>query len=80
MSAPLNFQVPESTPVSASGTPFSVGNIKLDSFSSGHPGGANFSMGDGSVHFISDGGTGQLELLLQLAVINDGEVVNVKEL
>ena len=80
MSAPLNFQVPVNTPVDSGGRPFDVGNLKLDSFSSGHPGGVNFAMGDGSVQFISDGGAGQLELLQQLAVINDGQVVNVNSL
>ncbi len=41
-------------------------------FASRHPGGANFALADGSVHFISE--TIQLEAYQHLATVNGGEV------
>ncbi len=41
-------------------------------FSSFHPGGAHFAMGDGSVHFLAEGM--DLELLKDLATVAGGEV------
>lgn len=42
-------------------------------FSSEHPGGANFALGDGSIHFISE--TIEPELFQQLADRADGELI-----
>lgn len=71
---PINYQLPVGSGPSPS---YSLTDKKFNSFSSGHPGGANFVMGDGSVQFITLTGTGQLELLQSLAIRNDGNVVNV---
>ena len=77
--APINHMIPEGIMASSSG-PFAETDLKYNSFSSAHPGGANFAMGDGSVQFVSEGGAASLELLQQLAVINDGQVVNINAL
>ena len=45
-------------------------------FRSDHPGGVNFCMVDGSVHFVSE--TTQREILVGLTTRNGGEVVSVK--
>lgn len=45
----------------------------MDTFSSRHPGGALFSMADGSVHFLSD--TTDPNTLVRLGHISDGEFV-----
>ncbi len=69
---PINYQLPLGVGPNPS---FSWTDKKFNSFSSGHPGGANFAMGDGSVQFLTLVGTGsQLALLQNLAVTNDGNV------
>lgn len=74
---PVNYQIPEGQ------SPFNfsngVGDNKFSSFSSAHPGGANFALGDGSVHFVSSESTADLELLQRLAKIADGGVVGINE-
>ena len=77
--APINHMIPEGVMASSSG-PFAETDLKYNSFSSGHPGGANFAMGDGSVQFVSATGAASIEILQQFAVINDGQVVNIDEL
>lgn len=67
--------------------PLAVGGI-FKAFSSGHTGGAHFTMGDGSVRFISEnidhtgtdfansnGGNGPFGMYQRLAGIRDGQVV-----
>jgi len=68
---PINWQFP---PV-ASDPGFVYEDQKMCSFSSGHVGGANFCMGDGSVRFISQ--TVDLATVLQpLCTRAGGEVIN----
>lgn len=72
---PVNYRLPEGSGPSPS---FALTDKKFNSFSSAHPGGANFVMGDGSVQFLTLTGTGDLLLLQNLAIRNDGNVANVK--
>jgi len=74
---PVNYQIPEGQdPYDFSN---GVSDNKFSSFSSAHPGGANFALGDGSVHFVSSESTADLELLQSLAKIADGRVVGINE-
>ena len=67
---PINYKLPAGVGPNPS---FFWTDKKFNSFSSAHPAGANFAMGDGSVQFLTLTGVGaQLELLQNLAVINDG--------
>lgn len=77
--APINHMIPDGITATSSG-PFAETDLKFNSFSSGHPGGANFALGDGSVHFVSEGGVASLQVLQSLAVINDGQAVGIDDL
>jgi prepilin-type N-terminal cleavage/methylation domain-containing protein/prepilin-type processing-associated H-X9-DG protein len=73
---PINYKLP----VGSGPNPrYSLTDKKFNSFSSGHPGGANFVMADGSVQFVTLTGTADLVTLQSLAVRNDGIVANVKD-
>lgn len=74
MLEPVNFKIPTSEGM-ITNSDFFWTDKKFNSFSSAHPGGANFALCDGSVHFVSDS-TG-LETLENLAIRNDGNVVSI---
>ncbi|MEM9701583.1 MAG: DUF1559 domain-containing protein [Planctomycetota bacterium] len=65
---PINFTVPDGT---AAG--FDIVDDRLRAFGSGHPGGANFAMGDGSVQFLSE--TIDLATFQFLSTRAGGEVI-----
>lgn len=72
MLEPINYELP----VGVGPDPdFEWTDKKFNSFSSGHPGGANFAICDGSVQFLSD--STSLEVLENLAIRNDGNVASV---
>ena len=73
---PINYMLPAGVGPNPS---FSFTDRKLNSFSSGHTGGANFAAADGSVHFLTNTGSSDLEVLEFLAVINDGNVVGIQD-
>ena len=76
---PINFQLEPGTGGSSLTPAFADRDRKINSFSSGHPGGANFAVADGSVQFLTNTSTASLEVLVSLAVRNDGEVSNVTD-
>lgn len=74
---PINYQIPEGEGGSDASPSFAFTDRKLNSFSSGHPGGANFAVADGSVQFLTNESTASLELLQSLALRSDGQVSDV---
>jgi prepilin-type processing-associated H-X9-DG protein len=81
--APINYRVPLpysargqlNPPVNNATDFYYYADLRLCAFGSGHPGGANFAMADGSVRFISD--TISLETLRALSTRNGNEPVSV---
>jgi prepilin-type N-terminal cleavage/methylation domain-containing protein/prepilin-type processing-associated H-X9-DG protein len=67
---PINY----TTPVSASG--YSFVNRRMSAFGSGHPGGANFAMADGSARFLAEGV--DLIALQALSTRRGEEIINSK--
>ena len=49
-------------------------DMRINVFGSGHPGGANFALGDGSVRFLAD--STDLVTLQRMCMHADGEVVS----
>lgn len=78
MLEPINYQLPLGVPKRGNGEPtFEWQDRKFNSFSSGHPGGANFAIADGSVQFMTLTSAGSMTVLENLAIRNDGNVANV---
>lgn len=73
---PINYELPLG---SGPDPGFDLTDKKFNSFSSGHPGGANFAAADGSVHFLSLQGAGQLGVLEYLAITNDGNIAGIDD-
>jgi prepilin-type processing-associated H-X9-DG protein len=58
-------------------SPNKVDPLAVGGFSSVHPGGAQFAMGDGSVRFVSESAT--LSVLQRLANRSDGSIISGDE-
>ena len=74
---PVNYRLPEGSDLDNNNN-FALSDKKFNSFSSAHPGGANFVMGDGSVQFVTLTNIADLELLQNLAIRNDGNVASIQ--
>jgi len=67
---PINYVLPADASNS-----FSNKDERLSAFGSGHPGGANFALVDGSVHFVAE--TLDMVTYQKLTTRGDGEVITV---
>jgi len=76
---PINFQLEPGIGGSNLDPGFDDRDRKLNSMGSGHPGGANAAVADGSVQFLTNQSTASLEVLVSLVVRNDGEVSDVTD-
>ena len=75
MDAPINYQIPAG--MGPTGSFNNQSDLKLNSFSSGHPGGAVFAAADGSTHFLSQTGASDLEVLEFLSTFSDGTITGL---
>lgn len=68
-------------PINSTAREIGIGSTGLDArktnFGSGHPGGANFVLCDGSVQFLTLESSGDLETLQRYSIRDDGEVVGL---
>jgi prepilin-type N-terminal cleavage/methylation domain-containing protein/prepilin-type processing-associated H-X9-DG protein len=69
---PINYSVP-----AGQGNNFTYTDPRVCAFGSGHTGGANFGMADGSVRFLSATANSQLSNYQALSTRNGGEVASV---
>jgi prepilin-type processing-associated H-X9-DG protein len=75
--APINFHLPLIYSANAQSAEFKTqSDLRLNAWGSGHPGGANFVLADGSVRFIKD--TTALPVLKALSTRRGGEIVNAE--
>jgi prepilin-type N-terminal cleavage/methylation domain-containing protein/prepilin-type processing-associated H-X9-DG protein len=70
--APLNYTLAPGTP-----NTFTYTDPRVCAFGSGHPTGANFLMGDGSVRFVSNGDTSNLSVYQALSTRSGGEIATL---
>lgn len=74
----INFKLPADFDSRPAGEQQLLFEDRINAFGSGHTGGANFTMGDGSVRFIRD--TISPVTILQLGTRSGGEVINSNDL
>jgi prepilin-type N-terminal cleavage/methylation domain-containing protein/prepilin-type processing-associated H-X9-DG protein len=70
---PVNYTLPAGNPDPPS---FAVQDPRVNAFGSGHPGGANFCLADGSVRFLRAGGNADLPVLQAMSTRAGGETLN----
>lgn len=72
---PINYMLPLG---SGPNPPFSLTDKKFSSFGSGHPGGANIALCDGSLQFVTMTNTSDLPMLQDLAIRDDGRITELE--
>ncbi|MCS6977116.1 MAG: DUF1559 domain-containing protein [Gemmatales bacterium] len=70
---PINYKVP---PGYSDPPPLAIRDLRVCAFGSGHPGGANFSFGDGSVRFLTLTSNADLPVLQALSTRMNGEPIS----
>lgn len=76
---PINYQIPAGMGPSGGSSFNAETDRKLNSFSSGHTGGAVFAAADGSTHFLSQTGAADIEVLRFLCTFSDGTVTGIDD-
>jgi prepilin-type N-terminal cleavage/methylation domain-containing protein/prepilin-type processing-associated H-X9-DG protein len=70
---PVNYTLPPGNPDPPS---FAIQDPRVNAFGSGHPGGANFCLADGSVRFLTLKGNADLPILQAMSTRDGGETLN----